>query len=203
MFVLDNFFPSKLIDSVIAESYNYEWVFKKQDIATDVYWTNFLFGENYDEPNESKNQRFFKNFNSEQCWEFFKKKTDCGLTNDNLESSYVNGLTYGLEAHAHTDSDKKNFVTVIVYLCENWNSYWGGETVFFNGEFVVNDPTNDIFYTHEIIKTVLPRYNRIVMFDGNIVHAVRSISKSFKGLRKTMMFKIKNKNIKEFEKLCS
>lgn len=200
MVVLDNFFPKDLIDSLIFESYDYKWNFSKADLKNDLYWTNFIFGKNYN--NKETEYCGFRSKKAEECWEFFKNKVNCGITNNNLESLYFNGLTYGLEAHAHKDSDQDDYVTVITYVCESWNSYWGGETVFFSGDFVDN-PADKVFYEHEIIKTVIPRYNRVVIFQSKMVHCVRPVTKSFKGLRKTMMFKIKNKNIKDFCKLCS
>lgn len=196
MFVLDNFYPKDLIDSVVLESHEQKWSFKRTDSNKDMYWTAVMFGSDY-----NKEEIILKDFVSEnvkKCWEFFKVKSNCSLSDDNLDSIYFNGLTYGIEAHAHVDSYEKNFVTAITYVCESWNSHWGGETVFFDGGHSTN-PADNIFYSHDIIKSVLPRYNRIVLFDGTIVHAVRPLSKSFKGLRKTLMFKIKNKHIEDFK----
>jgi SM-20-related protein len=72
-----------------------------------------------------------------------------------------------------------------------WNCYWSGETVFFKNEWV-NNPADQSFYDNEIIKSVLPRKNRMVLFEGNIVHSVRPLSKTYKDLRLTLMFKLKN-----------
>lgn len=199
--VIDNFFPKHLINSVVTESSDYEWIFLRSDSNQDVYWTKIIYGDYFD----TKKNIFISEFTSSNvlaCWNFFKECSNCGLTNDNLDSVYFNGLTYGLESHAHVDSRVPNYVTVICYICENWNSHWGGETVFFDGHISEN-PADQIFYSHEITSSVLPRYNRIVIFDGTLVHAVRPISKSFRGIRKTMMFKIKNKSIKDFENLKS
>jgi hypothetical protein len=200
MLVIDNFFPEELINSVIAEANQQEWQFRRSDTDEDIYWAKYIFGITYN-PNKQFFIQEFVSENVKQCWEFFKSKTNCILDN-NLETVYFNGLTHGIEAHAHVDSHTKNFTTVIIYVCENWNSHWGGETVFFNGEYSKN-PADNIFYSHDIVKSVLPKYNRIVLFDGKTVHAVRPISKTFKGLRKTLMFKIKDKNVEEFKKLCS
>jgi len=203
MLVIDNFFPEELINSVIAEANQQEWVFNRTDSNEDQYWTRSIFGVRYSSVyGKYAPIQEFASENVKKCWEFFKSKTNCGLENSNLNSAYFNGLTYGVEAHCHVDSHLDNFTTVIIYVCESWNSHWGGETVFFNGEYSKN-PADNIFYSHDIVKSVLPKYNRIVLFDGKTVHAVRPISKTFKGLRKTLMFKIKDKNVEEFKKLCS
>jgi Rps23 Pro-64 3,4-dihydroxylase Tpa1-like proline 4-hydroxylase len=70
-----------------------------------------------------------------------------------------------------------------------------GRRSFYSGEFVQN-PSDNLFYKHDVLKTVLPRRNRIVMFDSNIIHGVHPLSKSFKGLRTTLMFKLKNTHFK-------
>lgn len=199
--VIDNFFPESLINLVSIESDEYSWTFGRSDSNQDFYWTKVIYGD-YLHAVTKKFETKFQSENVRACWEYFKEKTKCGVTDENLESVYFNGLTYGVEAHAHVDSNAEDYVTVICYICTDWNSHWGGETVFFDSNFSKN-PADQIFYTHEITASVLPKYNRIVVFKGNTVHAVRPLSKSFRGLRKTMMFKIKNKNIKEFMGLCS
>jgi hypothetical protein len=203
MLVLDNFYPQDVINPVILESKKQKWEFTRSDSNEDVYWTNKIFGWNY--AIAEKNQFKLDTFTSEtvkKCWEFFKIKTDCGLNDSNLDSVYYNGLTYGIEAHAHIDALQDDFVTVITYVCEDWNSHWGGETVFFSDEYSKN-PADPVYYQHEITRSVLPKYNRVVIFPGNVVHAVRPLSRSFKDLRKTLMFKIKGKRVEDFEKLCS
>lgn len=203
MLVLDNFYPQNVINSVILEANKHTWEFNRIDSDADMYWTRKIFGLNYSAITEET--AMLDNFTSEKvkkCWEFFKLKTDCGLEDSNLDSVYFNGLTYGLESHAHIDSTQENFVTVITYVCEDWNSHWGGETVFFSDEYSKN-PADPVYYQHEITLTALPKYNRVVIFSGSVVHAVRPLSRSFKGLRKTLMFKIKNKNTGDFKKLCN
>lgn len=203
MLVLDNFYPQNVINSVILEANKHTWEFNRTDSDADMYWTRKIFGLNYAAITEET--AMLDNFTSEKvkkCWEFFKLKTDCGLEDSNLDSVYFNGLTYGLESHAHIDATQENFVTVITYVCESWNSHWGGETVFFSDEYSKN-PADPVYYQHEITLSVLPKYNRVVIFSGSVVHAVRPLSRSFKGLRKTLMFKIKNKNTEDFKKLCN
>jgi len=200
MLVIDNFFHEDLINAVILEANEQDWRFIRGDSNQDLYWTRFIFGITH-----FKNSNVLEKFaskNVEKCWEFFKSKTNCGLDDNNLYSVYFNGMTHGIEAHAHVDNFEENHTTVIIYVCSNWNSHWGGETAFFNGEYSEN-PADNIYYSHDIVKSVCPKYNRIVLFDSKIVHAVRPISKSFKGLRATLMFKIKNKGVEEFKNLCS
>ena len=199
MLVVDNFFPSELIDSVVSKSNNYEWKFCRTDKNEDTYWTVHVYGNNYTSTDKEPLESEFRLQEVKDCWEFIKNKFIQTIGDGNLESCYLNGLTHGIEAHAHVDNKSSdNFVTVICYVCEAWNSHWCGETCFYNMGHSEN-PAHEIYYSHDIIKSVLPRYNRVVMFDGNVVHSVRPLSKTFKGLRKTLMFKLKNVNIKELQ----
>jgi hypothetical protein len=192
MFVIDNFFPNYLIDSVIEESKEYSWNFSRTDKNDDKYWTIHIFGNVFLENGELSTSNF-KFQEIKKCWEFIKNKFNGLVTDKNLSSCYLNGLTNGLEAHPHID---RTNVTIICYICPLWNSHWGGETCFYDREYST-DPSDEVFYTHEIIKSVLPRYNRVVIFDGNIVHSVKPLSKTFKGLRQTLMFKLVDLDTKD------
>lgn len=185
--VRDDFFPVDLLNKLLKESDEYSWMFRRGDGNQDIYWTKFVYGSMFDR----KTDKFIPEFTEptiKEAWNYFANKYN--LNDSHLLSVYLNGLTNGIEAHQHIDADNQNEMTVICYLCENWNSHWSGETSFYSGIFS-RDPTNPVFYTHEVEKTVLPRYNRIVIFNSSIIHGVHPISKTYKGLRKTLMFKIK------------
>ena len=192
--VVDGFYDAKNLNTLINDSYNYEWSFHRKDLPLEYYWTKEVYGYSYISRSLQKKYEEFTLKEIKILWDEFSKKFNVPLKS--LESCYLNGLTFGIEAFPHTDFTTEGSTSVIIYLCESWNSFWSGETVFFDRNFV-NDPTNEIFYQHDIIKSVLPKFNRMVLFDGNITHAVRPISKSFKGLRKTLMFKLRNMPIQQ------
>lgn len=192
--VIDNFFPVDLINKLLIESEDYEWVFKRGDGNDDIYWTKHVYGSNFD---RKENHKFLDEFTEptvKEAWEYFAERFK--LSNENLLSVYLNGLTNGTEAHQHVDSKTGKAATVICYLCTDWNSHWSGETSFYDGKFSLN-PADPVFYSHEVQKSILPRYNRIAIFNAGIIHAVHPLSKSFKGLRKTLMFKIEDVNYEE------
>lgn len=95
---------------------------------------------------------------------------------------YVNGYTYGTDAYLHRDdtwiAEKYNALseTIIVYLNDDWNPDWAGETVIMDN--------ND-----DIEKSVLPKRNRVLIFDGNKLHAARPLSRACTELRKVLVFK--------------
>ena len=189
--VIDNFYPKNLICELDEKSNFFPWVFTRTDSNLDTYWTVDIYGQNYYMDKEDKQ---FKINDIKLLWDYFSSTFKVNISN--LNSCYINGLTFGIESHEHIDFDKEGSTTVIFYMCNDWNSHWGGETVFFDNKFIGN-PSDDSFYSNEIIKSVLPKNNRIVMFDGNITHAVRPVSRSFKGLRKTLMFKLKDISIND------
>jgi hypothetical protein len=75
--------------------------------------------------------------------------------------AYTNHAAFGDMLFTHTDClpDQRE-LTALWFLCENWDTEWGGETVFFNSagdaEFIAS-----------------PRPGRLVVFDGAIRHAGR------------------------------
>ena len=198
IYVIDEFYDNIKLDTVITNSYNYEWKFSRSDVDEEIYWTNHVFGMFYASQGDILLNENFKLLEIKSLWNQFNEQFKVPIKN--LESSYLNGLTFGTEAFPHIDFQEQGHTSVIVFLCEAWNSYWGGETVFFDGKCIKNNPSHEVFYTHDIIQSVLPKHNRMILFDGNITHAVRPISKSFKGLRKTLMFKIKDMSVQQLMK---
>jgi hypothetical protein len=98
------------------------------------------------------------------------------LKGHRLVRCYANAHTYGVEGYVHTDALVDSNYTALVYLVSNWQSEWAGETVFLN----------DI---GEIVDAAIPRPNRLLVFDGQQLHAARSLSRACPELRVTLMFK--------------
>lgn len=99
-----------------------------------------------------------------------------------LHRAYVNAHTYGVEDVIHKDdAEIKNGLTVIVYFCNDWYPEWFGQTIFFSS---IDKHHN------EIIQSVIPKFNRILVFDKDIPHCVSPLSRRFAGVRLTCMFKV-------------
>lgn len=90
---------------------------------------------------------------------------------------YANRHTFGTEGYIHTDTTREQDHTIVIYLNEEWQANWGGETTFYN-----QDST-------EIIDSILPRYGRIAVFPGTINHCARPVSRICPKARTTLMFK--------------
>jgi SM-20-related protein len=90
---------------------------------------------------------------------------------------YANGSTYGSDGTLHRDTKLENTYTTVYYPHDSWDPDWGGETVFFNQA------------RDDIIASVYPRPNRLVIFDGRIPNVARGVSRLCPALRVTLMFK--------------
>jgi Rps23 Pro-64 3,4-dihydroxylase Tpa1-like proline 4-hydroxylase len=119
------------------------------------YWASYIDKEKF------KNSDFFSKLSTIYADEF-------KLTCVDIDVSYINSFQYGDNPYVHKDanhihySDKNTTVTSILYLNKDWEENWQGETMF---------------YDQEIAYAVLPKYGRLVIFDGDISHAARPPSR--------------------------
>lgn len=193
--VIDNFFPDKIAQDLLQFSSYLDWSFARTDGNNDTFWTKHLYGSEYKPGGHTEFEpKPIDNAILCSAWDFLKEKYD--IEHKFLHSVYCNGITYGTEAHQHVDFNGFYGTTIICYLCDEWNSHWSGATNFYSGSYV-SDFCSPVYYENEIIKSVLPKYNRVAIFDGNIIHSVAPLSKSFKSLRATLMFKLMNLNYEQ------
>ena len=94
-----------------------------------------------------------------------------------LTRCYANRHTFGTEGYIHTDTERQEDHTVVVYMNSNWDTNWGGETVFYSKD------------KSEVLKAVIPSYGRVVAFQGNINHKAAALSRVCPTVRTTLMFK--------------
>lgn len=110
------------------------------------------------------------------------------LKNGVLIRCYLNGYTYGTDGYFHTDSNRADEHTAILFMNESWDPDWAGETVFL-------DERGDI------ARAVLPRRNRAIIFPARMRHAGRGVSRKCMALRQTLIFKVRKRRSGNFEKL--
>ena len=94
-----------------------------------------------------------------------------------LTRCYANKHTFGTEGFIHTDTEREEDHTIVVYLNTKWDASWGGETMFYNKDMT------------KIVEAVLPSYGRVVAFPGTIPHRASPLSRISTGARTTLMFK--------------
>lgn len=97
-----------------------------------------------------------------------------------LMRCYANSHTYGVEGYPHWDSTRPQDRTLVVYLNKIWKREWAGETVIFDGD--------------DIVHAELPKYNQGVVFDSNLVHVARGVTRICPEQRITLMFKFAPKD---------
>lgn len=92
--------------------------------------------------------------------------------------AYCNLASYGDMLFTHTDClPGSQELTVLMYICPEWNIEWGGETMFYNSE-------DDCVYA------CTPKPGRVVIFDGAIKHVGRPPNRICYASRFTLAFKL-------------
>ncbi len=99
------------------------------------------------------------------------------MSGHRLTRCYANGYPSGAEGGLHLDSNVDSHFTAIYYPHLSWHPNWAGETVFFDKS------------GQDIIASVYPKPNRLVVFRGAIPHVARGVSRICPQLRITLMFK--------------
>jgi hypothetical protein len=98
----------------------------------------------------------------------------------NLTRAYASANPFGTVHEVHTDyGEIAKGITVMFYLNNIWKVDYGGETVFFNQS------------QNEIIKSIIPKPTRIIVFDGGYPHCARDVRRDVNDLRMVLTFKYK------------
>ena len=94
----------------------------------------------------------------------YKKRLEFLKNNDvSIVRQYVNCSTFETVDNVHVDGS--NIYTLIHFINFEWNINWFGETIFLNNDFT------------EIMKSIMLKPGRIILFDGSIPHSARTTSK--------------------------
>jgi hypothetical protein len=125
-----------------------------------------------------------------ESWKVIRDYCAAILKDPVLIRCYMNAHTYGTDGYFHTDSERDQEYTFIVYMIDEWQLDWAGETVYAD-EF------------GEIFQAIIPRRNRGVLFHGNIQHCARGVSRKCPALRVSMVFKVRERRSESFETLCA
>jgi hypothetical protein len=161
--VIDNIFDRK----DVLESYFY---------FRDIVKWGFIGSGNNDEKWRKFNYKL--NF-SNKIEKKYKLQTNNILKNLNLNKFlklsrvYASANPYGTVHESHTDTDQG--ITIMYYLNESWNIENAGETVFHKDG--------------DIIRSVIPKPGRVVVFDGSIEHCARDVRRDYNDLRMVLTFK--------------
>jgi Rps23 Pro-64 3,4-dihydroxylase Tpa1-like proline 4-hydroxylase len=94
----------------------------------------------------------------------------------------INAYKYSDVLSIHDDGNQNGFknITALIYGNSNWDANWGSETVFFD----------KIGSDAEIIKSILPKPGRLVLFDAKIPHTGRVPSSMFPNYRYSLVYNL-------------
>jgi hypothetical protein len=169
--VLDNVYDKKDIDDFyfyFRDMVPWRFLGSGKD---ETKWRKFTYYLNFKNKIESKlktiSQNILKNLN---IYNFLKE-----------ERVYASANPFGTVHEVHKDYGEEiaKGVTVMFYLNNNWKIDYGGETVFFNQS------------QNEIIKSIIPKSSRIIVFDGGHPHCAREVRRDVNDLRIVLTFKYK------------
>jgi SM-20-related protein len=110
-------------------------------------------------------------------FELWLKLTPSVFDGHTLFRCYANATSYGSDGTIHTDTKDVKGYTSVYYPHAEWQPNWAGETVLFNDE------------KSDIVASVYPRPNRLLVFRGDIPHVARGVSRICPVLRVTLMWK--------------
>ena len=173
--ILDGVIPDGILDSCIQAAENSPTYRVLHGAGDGSYGFKYSWMV-YDSCTDQK----FGDENFVSLWAAIKPYVKANVK---IHRCYVNAHTYGVEDTIHQDDPEfEQGLTVIVYLCRAWYPEWFGQTVFWDHL----DRTRH----NEVVKSVIPKRNRIVIFDKTIPHCVAPLSRRFAGVRLTCMFKL-------------
>jgi hypothetical protein len=98
----------------------------------------------------------------------------------NVLTSYVNYYTSETATAIHSDAELPNFYTAIYFANSEWNPQYGGELLFYNDDL------------SEVIKGVICKPNRLVIFDSRIPHCAKQPIAECPFPRFTIAYKLGN-----------
>jgi len=189
--LIDDFLQPALYDELTKLISNESLVYgSRSNLRTDPHghWSrSFVEANRMNLADVSSDLRHERLASLARAWEFLR---DTQLTNDVLIRCYLNAYTYGTDGYFHVDSKRRDEHTTIVYMNDYWEPDWAGETVFIDTQ-------------GEILKSVLPKRNRAIIFPADVEHAGRGVSRKCTALRRTLVLKTRKRRSNNFEKLSA
>jgi hypothetical protein len=170
--IIDDLLPIELADTIYDHcnklQWSYNWPSNKK--LSPYYHWNSSIGNTSTHNTLDISTTILKPITD--VWNYLEKNY---LPQHRLIRCYANSYTYGTEGYPHKDSVREEDVTTILYITKEWLREWGGETVVYNG--------------NNILQSSLPAFNRALMINSNIWHCARGVTRIYTGLRTVLVFK--------------
>lgn len=171
--VIDNFLPAMLAEPLYGYVTGLDWTYGWRSNTSTGYphWNCDLASAGIYNGLDVADNIADKEY-VYQAWKFINSAY---LKDYSLIRCYANAHTFGVEGYPHTDSKRADDITVVIYMNKDWKREWGGETLLYEGD--------------RIVQAALPAFNRAMIFNSNQWHCARSVSRICPDLRRTIMFK--------------
>lgn len=176
--IFDNLVPAELYKDLLRATQRVGWQFgwRSPTSASHRYWHHEVgYGpkEGTDDISDNVRKHPLPVFAAYQDW----LRTQLVPADTRILRYYLNAHTYGTDGSAHTDTERAEELTAVLYLTQQWKLEWCGETVVF-------DKNGDI------AASALPKPNRLLTFPSDRLHAPRPLAKDFSGLRVVLVVKM-------------
>lgn len=167
--VFDNFLDDNEIEELYDVLWNADWYLKGTDYSlsnrNDRGWSLTKYSILEDKSSEI----YHKILQKISSHPLINNRYQCART---LRNAYKYGDVLGLHKDEGFD------ITAMVYGNREWNLNWGSETIF------AEEERQDA----EIIKSVIPKPGRLVIFDSLIPHTGRVPSSLFPNYRYSVVY---------------
>lgn len=177
----DDILEPRLLADVQACLKDMSWKFGSMSYKAPggyAYWYSHFAGTDFPE-NETSDCSDVLSHEAPVIGKMWKFLSGSVLDGHTLIRCYANGYPYGCEGLVHLDAKNPDDYTALFYP-QAWEPNWAGETVFLTRQQPM-----------DVITATMPRANRLVVFQGNVPHVARGISRMCPLLRITLMFKTK------------
>lgn len=167
---------SKILQQLNGARWRYGWPVNDAPYVRPC-WHSFVAGSQRMEKRSAEGE-----LREHEQWQvlagFWDRVKAAHMPDATLLGVYANGQTFGQDSPIHRDNKaSEQGLTVVMFCNEHWASSWGGELVFYDHA------------KQNIIKSVLPKPGRIVIFNGHVPHSARSPAATCDRLRMTLAFK--------------
>jgi SM-20-related protein len=176
--IFDDVVPLELYRKLFIVAHRIPWQFgwNTPSNPNNRYWHFEVGGggkKNFDDVSDIVAKHPIKTFGLYQDW----LRESLVPKSSKILRFYLNAHTFGTDGWPHTDTDRCDELTTVLYLTQEWKPEWCGETVIFDGR-------------GDIEAAVIPKPNRLLAFPSDRLHSPRPLSKVFEGLRIVLVVKM-------------
>lgn len=186
IYVIDDSVPmpfrQELYSRLLSVNWKYEGV--SASLLENSRTLNFVMKNFKDTPDKDPNaflQRYLETLWKQHIGPLVSQMFHYSPQQIGLHHVYGNFSAWGDHSPIHQDispTGNKKMITAIFYPNIEWSPEWGAETIF------VNDEKTDI------IRSVLPKPGRVLLFDGAYYHAMRPPTRMAPIPRMSLAYKI-------------